>query len=78
MWDNSWWMLHAYVICQWITYKPTGGGGVLILIGNVQSLSSLIILVAWEIWKHKNAMVFEGATLNIQNLLLTVANESSL
>jgi Fe-S cluster biosynthesis and repair protein YggX len=51
---------------------------VLILIGNVQSLSSLIILVAWEIWKHKNAMVFEGARLNIQNLLLTVANESSL
>jgi hypothetical protein len=25
-----------------------------------KGLNSLIILVAWEIWKHRNACVFEG------------------
>jgi hypothetical protein len=44
----------------------------------LQDLNSLIIVVAWEIWKHRNAIAFEGARPNIQTLLLTVANESSL
>jgi hypothetical protein len=42
-----------------------------------KDLNSLIIVVAWEIWKHRNAIAFEGARPNIQTLL-TVANESSL
>jgi hypothetical protein len=43
-----------------------------------KGLNSLIILVNWEIWKHRNTIVFEGARLNIQTLRLTVAHESSL
>ena len=43
-----------------------------------KGLNSLIILVNWEIWKHRNTIVFEGARLNIQTLHLTVAHESSL
>jgi hypothetical protein len=43
-----------------------------------KGLNSLIILVAWEVWKHCNSCVFEGARPSIQILLQTVANESSL
>lgn len=38
-------------------------------------LNSLIILVAWEIWKHRNSCVFEGSSPNHQTLLQNVANE---
>ena len=43
-----------------------------------KGLNSLIILVAWEVWKHRNSYMFEGARPSIQILLQTVANESSL
>jgi hypothetical protein len=41
-------------------------------------LNTLIILVAWEIWKHRNACVFEGAKPNIEVLLDSVASEGAL
>jgi hypothetical protein len=31
-----------------------------------KGLNSLIILVAWELWKHRNACVFEGASPCVQ------------
>jgi hypothetical protein len=43
-----------------------------------KGLNSLIILVAWEVWKYHNSCVFEGARPSIQILLQTVANGSSL
>lgn len=40
--------------------------------------NSLIILVAWELWKHCNNIVFNGAMPTISEVLLAVANESGL
>ena len=41
-------------------------------------LNTLIILVAWEILKHRNAFVFDGDWPNIEVLLHWVANEGAL
>jgi len=43
-----------------------------------KGLNSLIILVAWEIWKHRNSCVFEGVLPNSQVLLQAITNESTL
>ena len=43
-----------------------------------KGLSTLIILVAWEIWKHPNVCVLEGARPTIEVLLHLVANEAAL
>ena len=43
-----------------------------------KGLNCLIILVAWEIWKHRNACVFEGKRPCVHIILQTVANECSL
>ena len=43
-----------------------------------KGLNSLIILVAWEIWKHRNVCVFEGASPNVQEVLHAMAIEGSL
>uniref|UniRef100_A0A0A8YCP8 Reverse transcriptase zinc-binding domain-containing protein n=1 Tax=Arundo donax TaxID=35708 RepID=A0A0A8YCP8_ARUDO len=43
-----------------------------------KGLNSLIILVVWELWKHRNDIVFNGATPSISGLLQTVANECAL
>jgi hypothetical protein len=47
---------------------------------NKKEHNSLIILVSWEVWKHHNACVFEGARpyRGILVVLQAVANESSL
>jgi hypothetical protein len=42
-----------------------------------KGLNSLTILVAWEIWKHRNASVFEVLP-NAKLLLQAVANEGIL
>jgi hypothetical protein len=45
-----------------------------------KGLNSLVILVAWEIWKHRNPCVLEGVRLCISIVLQAVwqlANESS-
>jgi hypothetical protein len=41
-------------------------------------LNSLIILVAWELWKHRNDCVFEGERPSVEVVLQKIANESSL
>ncbi|RCV06200.1 hypothetical protein SETIT_1G144200v2 [Setaria italica] len=43
-----------------------------------KGLNSLIILVAWDLWKHRNACVFEWAGPNVQVVLQIVANGSRL
>ena len=43
-----------------------------------KGLNSLIILVAWVIWKHRNSCVFEGVLPNSQVLLQAITNESTL
>lgn len=43
-----------------------------------KGLNSLIILVAWEIWKHRNSCVFDQARPSIPVLLRSVADECSL
>jgi len=43
-----------------------------------EGLNSLIILVAWELWKHWNACVFEGARLRLEAVLQAIVYESSL
>ena len=37
-----------------------------------KGLNSLIILVSWEIWKHRTSCVFEGASQDIKELLQSV------
>uniref|UniRef100_K3Y307 Uncharacterized protein n=1 Tax=Setaria italica TaxID=4555 RepID=K3Y307_SETIT len=41
-------------------------------------LNSLIILVAWEVWKHCNACVFDNVRPNIQEVLRSVNTEGGL
>ncbi|WVZ85537.1 hypothetical protein U9M48_032454 [Paspalum notatum var. saurae] len=43
-----------------------------------KGLNSLIILVAWEIWKHRNACVFEGAAPCVQQVRRAVVEEGSV
>jgi len=43
-----------------------------------KGLNSLIILVTWEIWKHRNACVFQGSRPSVQLLLQTVSSECVL
>ncbi|WVZ83681.1 hypothetical protein U9M48_030806, partial [Paspalum notatum var. saurae] len=43
-----------------------------------KGLSSLFILVAWEVWKHRNACVFERANPEVLVVLQNIANEGSL
>jgi hypothetical protein len=43
-----------------------------------KGLNSLIILVAWELWKHRNACVFEKHRLRIQDVLSYVSLEGDL
>jgi hypothetical protein len=43
-----------------------------------KGLNFLIILVAWELWKHMNTCVFDGACPEVQSLLYFVAEEGSL
>uniref|UniRef100_A0A0E0EJJ9 Uncharacterized protein n=1 Tax=Oryza meridionalis TaxID=40149 RepID=A0A0E0EJJ9_9ORYZ len=38
----------------------------------------LIILVAWEIWKHRNEYAFNVATSNIEEVLPAIAREGGL
>jgi hypothetical protein len=37
-----------------------------------KGLNSLIILVVWELWKHRNFCVFEGGSPSIQLVLQNV------
>ncbi|CAN6231704.1 unnamed protein product [Urochloa humidicola] len=43
-----------------------------------KGLNSLIILVAWEVWKHRNSCVFDGARPCIQEVLRAVQAEGNL
>ncbi|KAG2565174.1 hypothetical protein PVAP13_7NG025168 [Panicum virgatum] len=50
----------------------------LLLTYHRKGLNSLIILVTWEIWKHRNACVFKGSRPSVQLLLQTVSSECVL
>lgn len=43
-----------------------------------KGFESLIILVAWELWKHQNACVFEGVRLRFEAVLQAIVYYSSL
>lgn len=43
-----------------------------------RGLNSLIFLVAWELWKHRNFCVFEGGSPSIQLVLQKVKEEGGL
>ncbi|WVZ97941.1 hypothetical protein U9M48_043439, partial [Paspalum notatum var. saurae] len=40
-----------------------------------KGLNSLIILVPWQIWKHRNSCVFEGTRPCVQSVVLAVVDE---
>jgi hypothetical protein len=41
-------------------------------------LDSFIVLVAWEIWKHRNSCVFDGKRPCVLSVQQAVANECVL
>lgn len=41
-------------------------------------LNSCIILVAWEIWKHRNNCVFNGAASSMADVLQAITSEGVL
>ena len=43
-----------------------------------RGLNTLIILVAWEVWKHQNDCVFENSRPCIQTVLRAVSIEGGL
>jgi len=46
--------------------------------GDKKGLNSLIILVAWEVWKHRNTCVFYNARPWTSNQLRNVLDECGL
>lgn len=51
---NSWWSRAAQVLPK----------------EEREGFNSLLILVAWELWKHRNACVFQGVSPYVQNVHL--------
>ncbi|KAJ1283975.1 hypothetical protein BS78_03G168900 [Paspalum vaginatum] len=45
---------------------------------NKKGFNTLIILVTWELWIHRNACVFEGARPCVQAVLQAVSASSTL
>ena len=43
-----------------------------------KGLNSLIILVAWEIWKHHNSCVFDKKRPSVQEVLRAISSEGGL
>jgi hypothetical protein len=43
-----------------------------------KGFNSLVILVTWEIWKHRNACVFDDFRPQMQSILASVAAEGQL
>ncbi|WVZ58759.1 hypothetical protein U9M48_008991 [Paspalum notatum var. saurae] len=43
-----------------------------------KGFNTLVFLVTWEIWRHRNACVFEGARPDVSAVLQNIANEDSL
>uniref|UniRef100_J3MRA8 Uncharacterized protein n=1 Tax=Oryza brachyantha TaxID=4533 RepID=J3MRA8_ORYBR len=43
-----------------------------------KGINSLVTLVAWEIWKHRNDCVFNGASPRVATVLQVVENEGYL
>ena len=43
-----------------------------------KGFNSLVVLVAWWIWKHRNACVFEGASPNVNALVQEIRDEANL
>ncbi|GJN17837.1 hypothetical protein PR202_gb04939 [Eleusine coracana subsp. coracana] len=43
-----------------------------------KGLNSLIILAAWEIWKHRNDCVFEGTSPSVNTILDAIRDEHGL
>nr|ACE86393.1 putative retroelement protein [Sorghum bicolor] len=43
-----------------------------------KGLNSLIILVAWEIWKHRNTCVFDNMRPNVQEVLRAISSEGGI
>lgn len=46
--------------------------------GDIVDETCSIIMVAWEIWKHRNACVFEGVSPSVQVILQAVKTECTL
>ena len=40
--------------------------------------TTIFLLVLWELWKHRNAIVFEGASLSIMGTIGRVMTEGRL
>lgn len=43
-----------------------------------KGLNSLVILVAWWLWKHKNSCVFEGVSPNTDKILQNIQEDAKL
>jgi hypothetical protein len=41
-----------------------------------KGFNSIVSLVAWQIWRHSNACVFDNASPNIHAILLSVHDEA--
>jgi hypothetical protein len=37
-----------------------------------------VVLVAWELWKHKNACVFQGIRPAVQKVVLAIMTEGQI
>ena len=42
---------------------------------SMKEMQTIILLVVWELWKHQNAIVFNGATVSLQQILHRIASE---
>src|ERR1041385_9133976 len=40
-----------------------------------RDIRTFLCLVMWEVWKHRNAIVFDGASPSVRNLIRKIATE---
>ena len=43
-----------------------------------KDLHTVMLLVLWELWKHRNAIVFDGDSPSVQRLIHKVKSEAKL
>ena len=56
----------------WMCAKKGNG-----YLGN-KDIHTMLLLVLWELWKHRNAIVFDGAAPSVERLIDKIKAESAL
>ncbi|PNT67106.1 hypothetical protein BRADI_3g20926v3 [Brachypodium distachyon] len=69
-WEKREWVPGALsTMADWWPSLDAGGRK------NRRNLNTAVTLVCWSIWKHRNAVVFDGATPSVSQVLRVISQE---